>query len=162
MIQKLFHTSDDVAPLVLRVFLGFLILPHCMQKLFGWYGGAGFSGTMVYLTGMGMPVVLAFLDIMCEPLSCLGLIPGFMTRIAALLLGVEMTVAIFMIHLPYGLFMNWNGNQAGEGFEYNLLVIIISVALLIKGGGKWSLDRVISKMLEMMMGIVQTAGENGR
>jgi putative oxidoreductase len=150
MITKLFQTNDDVAPLVLRVFLGFLILPHCMQKLFGWYGGEGFSGTMAYLTGMGMPATLAFLDIMFEPLACLGLIPGFMTRIAASLVIIEMTVAIFMIHLPYGLFMNWNGKQAGEGFEYDLLVIIVSVALLIKGGGKWSIDKVVSDWLDAL------------
>jgi putative oxidoreductase len=152
MIRKLFQTSDDVTPLVLRVFLGFLILPHCMQKLFGWYGGEGFSGTMAYLTGMGMPAVLAFLEIASEPLACLGLIPGFMTRAAAFLVTVEMTVSIFMIHLPYGLFMNWNGKQAGEGFEYNLLVIIIAVVLLIKGGGKWSIDKAVSDLLDALFG----------
>jgi putative oxidoreductase len=150
MIRKLFQTNDDIVPLVLRVFLGFLILPHCMQKLLGWYGGEGFAGTMAYLTGMGMPALLAFLDIMCEPLACLGLIPGFMTRIAAALVTIEMTVAIFMIHLPYGLFMNWNGKQAGEGFEYNLLVIIIAIALLIKGGGKWSIDKAASDLFDAL------------
>jgi putative oxidoreductase len=41
--------------------------------------------------------------------------------------------------------MNWQGNKAGEGFEYHLLVLAIVVALLIKGGGLWSLDGVLAR-----------------
>jgi putative oxidoreductase len=89
---------------------------------------------------------------------CFGLLPGFMTRLAALLLTVEMTVAIFMIHLPYGFFMNWNGTQSGEGIEYHLLVIIVAIALMIRGGGKWSLDYVISKMIEKLMNAIGSTG----
>jgi putative oxidoreductase len=162
MIKKLFETSEDITPFVLRVFVGFLMLMHGMQKLFGWFGGEGMSGTMTHLMGMGMPAYLATLYMMCDPLVCLGLVPGFMTRIAALLLTIEMTVAIFMIQLPYGLFMNWSGRQSGEGMEYNLLVIVVAIALMIRGGGKWSIDRLISRMIELLMNIVQSSGAAGR
>jgi len=50
-----------------------------------------------------------------------------------------------MVHLPNGFFMNWFGKQAGEGYEYHLLVIGIALALLISGAGKWSVDKVIAE-----------------
>jgi putative oxidoreductase len=56
--------------------------------------------------------------------------------------------AIFMVHLPYGFFMNWFGKQAGEGFEYHLLVIGMSIALMIAGAGRWSVDGLIAGRLK--------------
>ncbi len=77
----------------------------------------------------------------------LGLIAGFLTRITAASFIVIMLGAIATAHLPFGFFMNWSGQQQGEGFEYHLLVIGMSAALLIAGGGKWSADRMIAKQL---------------
>jgi putative oxidoreductase len=148
MLRKLFQTEDDVAGLVLRVFLAAVFFPHGAQKVFGWFGGPGFSGQIdAFQQYLGIPPVLGVLAIMAEFLGPLGLIAGLLTRVAALGIMTNMVVAVFMVHLPNGFFMNWFGKQAGEGFEYHLLVIAIALALVIKGGGKWSLDRMIAKRL---------------
>jgi putative oxidoreductase len=55
-----------------------------------------------------------------------------------------MTVAILTVHAANGFFMNWGGGQPGEGFEYHLLAIGIAIALMIAGGGKFSVDRKLS------------------
>lgn len=94
---------------------------------------------------MGIPTLLAFLAIMAESLGALALIAGFLTRIAALGIATNMVVAIFMVHLPYGFFMNWFGNQQGEGFGYYIIAIAIAAALIMRGGGKWSIDSQMSK-----------------
>jgi putative oxidoreductase len=78
-----------------------------------------------------------------EFLGSLGLIFGFLTRLSALGLISVMLGAILTVHKQYGFFMNWMGNQAGEGFEYHLLVIGVASALLIRGGGAFSIDRAI-------------------
>jgi putative oxidoreductase len=115
-----------------------------MQKLFGWYGGGGFSGTMdMFTTNLGIPAVFAVLAIMAEGLGSLGLITGLLTRVAAFGIAVNMVVAVYLLHFQHGFFMNWFGNQKGEGYEYHLLVIAISIALMIRGGGKWSVDKGI-------------------
>ena len=146
MFNKLIQTDDDSAGLILRVLLGIVFFPHGAQKLLGWFGGHGFSGTMGFFTeNMGIPVIFAFLAIMAESLGSIALLTGFMTRIAALGIGTVMGVAVLMVHLPNGFFMNWFGNQKGEGFEFHLLAIAIAIALIIKGGGKWSIDRFLSK-----------------
>lgn len=146
MIKKLIQTDKDISSLVLRVLLGIVFFPHGAQKVFGWFGGFGFSGTMGFFTGkMGIPVIFAFLAIMAEFLGPLGLLSGFLTRIAAFGIACNMTVAIFMVHLPNGFFMNWFGNQKGEGFEYHILAVAIAIALMIKGGGKLSVDGLISE-----------------
>ncbi len=152
MFKKLFQTENDTATMILRVLLGVVFFPHGMQKLFGWFGGYGFGGTMGFFTGqMGIPAVFAFLAIMAEGLGSLGLLTGLLTRIAAFGITVNMVVAVYMIHWHNGFFMNWfgamtsAGKPAGEGFEYHLLVIAIGIALMIRGGGKWSIDRVIAK-----------------
>jgi putative oxidoreductase len=144
MLKRLICTDDDTAALILRVMLGVVFFPHGAQKLFGWFGGSGFSGTMATFTDkMGIPAVLAFLAIMAESVGALAVIAGFLTRIGALGIGTNMVVAIFMVHLQNGFFMNWFGNKQGEGFEYHLLAIAIALALIIKGGGRWSVDRML-------------------
>jgi putative oxidoreductase len=145
-MKKLFQTQDDFAVFILRIFLGAVFFPHGMQKLLGWFGGYGFSGTLEFFTGtMGVPAFFAVLAILAEGLGSLGLLSGLLTRVAAFGITVNMLVAIYMVHFQNGFFMNWTGKQSGEGYEYHLLVIAIGIALMIRGGGKWSLDRVIAK-----------------
>ncbi len=155
MIKKLFKTENDTAIFILRLLLGIVFFPHGMQKLLGWFGGPGFSGMMhMFTTGMGIPALFAFLAIMSEGLGCLGLLTGLLTRVAAFGITVNMVVAVYMVHWHNGFFMNWfgamtsAGKPAGEGFEYHLLAIAIGIALMIKGGGRWSLDRVISRKMK--------------
>ena len=144
MLKKLVRTDNDIAILVIRVMLGIVFFPHGMQKLAGWFGGYGFSGTMGFFTDkLAIPAVFAFLAIMAEGLGSLGLISGLFTRVAAFGIGVNMVVAVAMLHWQHGFFMNWFGNQKGEGFEFHLLVIAMAVALMIKGGGALSVDRTL-------------------
>jgi len=145
-MKYLFQTNDKFSYWVPRVILGCVILPHGAQKLFGWFGGFGFTNTMTYFTQTaGLPWIIAFLIIMGESLGSLGLIVGFFTRLSALGLICIMVGAIITVHIPNGFFMNWFGKQAGEGFEYHLLVIGMSIPLLISGGGKYSVDVLIYK-----------------
>jgi putative oxidoreductase len=146
MCRSLIKTEKDIVPLILRVVLGIIFYFHGMQKLTTLYGGFGFSGTMGYFTQkLGIPEFFAFLAIMAEGLGWAGLISGFLTRIAAFAITVNMIVAVKMLHWQNGFFMNWYGNQKGEGFEYHLLVIAIGFVLMIRGGGTLSLDRALSK-----------------
>jgi putative oxidoreductase len=146
MLNALFRTDDDSASLILRVMLGVVFFPHGAQKVLGWFGGFGLEGTLGFFTQtMGLPLAVAALVIAAEFLGSLGLITGLLTRLAAFGILCVMTGAIFLVHLPNGFFMNWGGNQAGEGYEYHLLAIAIALALMLKGGGRWSLDRLISR-----------------
>ena len=144
-MKRLMSTSNDVALTTLRLVLGVVYFAHGAQKMLGWFGGYGLHGTMGFFTHMGMPAPVAFLVICTEFFGGLGLIVGLLTRIAALGIGVEMIGAIFMVHMANGFFMNWAGNQKGEGFEYHLLAIAMSAALLLRGAGAFSVDRALSK-----------------
>lgn len=142
--DPLVATSDDAGPAILRLTLAFVFFPHGAQKLLGWFGGFGFSGTMDYLTGAaGLPAVIALLVILIEFFGPLALAAGFFTRAAALGIGAVMVGAIATQHWQHGFFMNWTGQQAGEGFEYHLLVLGIVLVLLLKGSGALSLDRIL-------------------
>lgn len=145
MLKRLMATDNDAAALVLRLFLGVVFFPHGAQKVFGWFGGPGFSGTMeAFTVKAGMPAVLALLAIMAESAGVLALFAGLFTRVAALGIAVNMIVCALMNHVQHGFFMNWFGKQQGEGIEFHLLAVGIAAALMIKGGGKWSLDRAIT------------------
>ncbi len=147
-MKKLFTTDDSISAFILRLMLGIVMFPHGAQKLFGWFGGFGFSGTMGAFTGsMGIPAVIAFLVIIGESFGALGLIAGFLTRFSAASMAVIMVGAISIAHWRHGFFMNWFGNQEGQGYEYHLLVIGISAALMITGAGRWSVDREVAKRL---------------
>jgi putative oxidoreductase len=143
--NRLLSTSDDWTLTALRATLGIVILAHGAQKMLGWFGGFGFEGTMNFFTNqMGIPALFAFLAIAAEFFGGLGLIVGLLTRVAALGVASVMAVAVAMVHTQFGFFMNWNGNQKGEGFEYHVLVLAITVVLMVRGAGAWSLDRIIS------------------
>ena len=145
MLHSLVRSSDSAPPAVLRLALAAAIFPHGAQKLLGWFGGYGFTGTMGFFTGtMGISAPLAFGVIVIEFFAPLFLVLGAGTRLAASGLAIVMTTAMLMVHIHNGFFMNWSGTQPGEGSEYFLLAIGIAVALLISGGGRWSVDRLLS------------------
>lgn len=146
VILPLLATRADYSALLLRIGLGLVMFPHGAQKLFGWFGGYGFSGTMNFFTEtMGIPYIFALAAILAESLGALALIAGLLTRVAALGIGITIGVAAVMAHLPYGFFMNWFGTQAGEGFEYHILVVVMALALIVRGGGSWSLDEWLTR-----------------
>jgi putative oxidoreductase len=141
----LFQTDDDKALTILRLVLSVVFLAHGSQKMLGWFGGYGFKATMGFFTQtLHIPAALAFLAISAEFFGGLGLLLGLLSRVAAFGITVNMLVAVFVAHLPNGFFMNWSGQQKGEGFEYHLLVIALTLALMIRGAGAFSLDRAIS------------------
>ncbi len=147
MLTWLFTTDGSIVPLVLRLALAVVIFPHGAQKLLGWFGGYGFKGTMGYFTGSSIPAPLALLAIVTEFFGPLGLALGLLTRVAAFGIGCVMLVAVFRVHTPNGFFMNWQGNQKGEGFEFHLLAIGLALALVIGGAGLWSLDACVAARL---------------
>jgi putative oxidoreductase len=145
MLRKLLITDDNTATVILRFVLGVVFFAHGSQKMLGWFGGYGFSGTMGYFTGTAhIPAVFAFLAIAAEFFGGLGLMFGFLTRIAAFGISVNMLVAIATVHGGVGFFMNWTGAQKGEGFEYHLLVLAMTTFLMIRGAGAFSLDRAVT------------------
>lgn len=148
-MKALFQTDESLTGLILRLTLGLVMFPHGAQKLLGWYGGFGFSGTMGFFTDvMHLPWIIAFLVIIGESFGSVALLLGLLTRFSAASLAVIMVGAIATTHIPHGFFMNWFGKQQGEGYEYHLLVIGIGLALLITGAGKWSVDRLIAEKIE--------------
>ena len=148
MKSLLFKTTSSSGPLIARLILGLVMFPHGAQKVLGWFGGYGFTGTMGFFTGtMHIPAALAFLAIMAEFAGSLGLIVGLLSRVAAFGIAMVMTVAVLTVHHANGLFMNWSGTQKGEGFEYHLLALGLALIVMIHGGGKASLDGVIAERL---------------
>jgi len=94
---------------------------------------------------MHIPAPLGFLAISAEFFGGLGLLLGFLTRIAAAGITVNMLVATTLLHSHVGFFMNWTGTQKGEGFEYHLLALAAALVLMIDGAGKASLDRALTR-----------------
>jgi len=145
MFRKLVATGNDLTLTIVRLTMGIVFFAHGAQKMLGWFGGFGFKGTMGFFTQqMHIPAPFALLAIFAEFFGGIGLILGLLGRIAAFGITVNMCVAILMVHLPNGFFMNWYGNQKGEGFEYHLLAIAIGVVIMAKGSGALSVDRALT------------------
>jgi len=145
-MRNVFRTNNSLVPTILRLVLGIVFFAHGSQKALGWFGGAGFSKTLAgFHSYMGIPEPLTVLAIAAEFLGGIGLIVGLLGRVAAFGITINMLVAIFKVHLPNGFFMNWMGNQKGEGYEYHLLAIAIAIAIMVMGSGALSIDRLIAK-----------------
>lgn len=122
------------AILILRLGLGAIFMAHGLQKTFGFFNGPGIAGFTQMLSGLGfMPAVFwAYLAAYVELAGGLCLILGIWVRMSAALLLILITVATLKVHLSKGFFLS------GGGFEYNLVIICVCIALLILGAGNFS------------------------
>ena len=138
LFRYVFETSG-YAPLIARLALAVVMLPHGYNKIIA------FDQSMAGLTTWaGLPSVVAFLVIIGESVGAVSLMVGFMSRFCAFSIGIIMT-GVMVMHLENGFFMNWRGNQAGEGYEYNILAIGLALAVTVAGGGHFSVDRLIAR-----------------
>jgi len=112
------------------------------------FGGYGFSVTVEYFSSTGIPSLIGVLIVLAESFGALFLIAGLLSRISAAGIALIMLGAIVMVHSQFGFFMNWFGAQSGEGFEYHLLALGLSLVVLVRGGGKWALDSEITSKLK--------------
>ena len=148
MFQRLIGTANNHTVMIVRLVLGVIFFAHGAQKMLGWFGGYGYHETMGFFTHqMGIPAPFAFLAIAAEFLGGLGLLVGFLGRVAAFGIFCNMVVAVAMVHWHFGFFMNWSGTQKGEGFEYHLLALALALAVMIRGSGAVSVDRLLTKSL---------------
>jgi putative oxidoreductase len=143
LISQLLNTDAGWGALILRVPVGLILAAHGAQKLFGWFGGYGLEATGQWMASIGLVpgLLMAFLAGAAEFFGGLALALGLLTRPAALVNAVAMAVATFVVHLENGLFMSNNG------YEYALILLAASLALMVSGGGKLSADRAISQRL---------------
>jgi putative oxidoreductase len=147
-MKKILLTNPaSLTPLIARLALGIVVFPHGAQKLLGWFGGSGFAGTMDFLTGSaGLPWIIALLVILIEFFGSLMLIAGAATRVAALGILENFIGVVLTSHLTSGFFMNWYAEaNKEEGLEYFILLFGLTLITLIAGGGKASVDAVLTK-----------------
>ena len=146
MLKILVKTENDYTLTLMRLVLGVLFFAHGSQLMLGWFGGYGLGGSMQFFTQkLGIPAPFAFLGIATQFFGGILLLLGLVSRLAALTIIGNMVVAIVKVHWQYGLFMNWFGNQKGEGFEYHLLAIAIGLAIVVRGSGALSFDRLLAR-----------------
>jgi putative oxidoreductase len=144
MLKALFRTDGSKGTIFLRLALGIVMFPHGAQKVLGLFGGPGYEKTIeIFTTKMHFPVYAVILLMISEFVGSLCVIAGLFTRICAFAIGTAMAICAYMGHLQNGFFMNWFGNQKGEGFEFHILVVGIALALVVRGGGAFSVDRTL-------------------
>ncbi|WP_293312892.1 DoxX family protein [Pedobacter sp. UBA5917] len=144
LINKITTTENQVTSLILRITLFIVLWPHGAQLLLGLFGGYGYTGSMGYFTQSGLPYIVGFLVIFLLFFGTIAMLAGFLTRPFAAAFLIMFIGMITTVHMPFGFFMNWFGSQKGEGIEYHLLLIGIVIALMVTGGGKRSVDALIS------------------
>jgi putative oxidoreductase len=150
MFSRIVRTTDDTTLTVLRVVLGVVMFAHAAQKVLGWFGGRGFAATMQFFTiDLGIPGFFAFLAIVSEFFGSLALILGLMSRVASLAIIVIMIFAVALVTGVNGFFMNWFGklSPGAEGYEYHLMAVAMGIAVMVRGGGAFSIDALLSRRL---------------
>jgi putative oxidoreductase len=146
MASYLFSTNADWVVSVVRIILGIVLFAHGAQKMLGWFNGYGFTATMrVFKEQMKVPAPVAFLVISAEFFGGLGLIVGFLSRVAAVGVVAIMLGAILIVHFKFGFFLNWFGEKKGHGIEYHLLAIALALVVIVEGSGPWSLDHLYER-----------------
>lgn len=147
MAKGNFDATGLIAPLMLRIPLGLIFMAHGSQKLLGLFGGQGLTGTFrTFEEKLGIPPIFTLLAIIAEFGGGFGILTGFLTRLSAAGISAVMLVAIYKIHWMHGFFLNGACIAGrGHGIEYNIALLGMALYLLIAGGGRWCLDRMIFK-----------------
>lgn len=141
-----YNNGPVMAGTILRLTMAAILFPHGSQLLLGWFGGFGFQGTMNYFTQVvGLPWIVGFLVILLQFFGAILLFTGLATRLVTIAVAFMFLGMIVTSHAEYGFFMNWSGQQAGEGYEYHILVIGMAIALLFTGPGSYSVDNYLVK-----------------
>ncbi len=145
-LEKLLATDEDVAGLIARLGLGLVIFPHGAQKVLGIWGGHGLEATMdAFQQWFGFPGAVTVLVAAAEFLGALALMAGLLARFVSAAIVLVMAGAIFFVTRGH-FFMNWyNQPQYGEGFEFHLLAIALGLIVMIRGGGRYSVDGVLAR-----------------
>ena len=144
-MKSIFSTTATYWQIPLRFALFFVFWMHGSQKVLGMYHGPGLGGWTQYMASMGVPVVIAYVAAFAEFLGCFSMFFGFLTRLGALGLTIQMLVATVTAHWKWGFFMNWSGEAGrGHGYEYSMTLMFMALALLIGGAGNWSMDRKLA------------------
>lgn len=140
-----FELSDAIAPFMIRIPLGLILLAHGSQKLFGLFGGSGLTSTFrIFEEKLGIPPIFTLLAIIAEFGGGLGVLSGFLTRLSAAGIASVMTVAMYKVHWMNGFFMNtYCLPGRGHGIEFTLALLGMALYLVVAGGGKWCVDRLI-------------------
>lgn len=140
LINRVLSTNAGWAPLALRVPVGVILIAHGGQKLFGLFGGYGLEGTGQWMDSVGIHpgYLMALLAGSAEFFGGLALLFGLLVRPAAAAVAFTMLVAIFSVHISKGLFM------ANNGYEYALALLAVTVALLMSGAGRLSVDEALA------------------
>ena len=143
LIKKISTSTAGLDTLPLRVGAGIIFAAHGAQKLFGWFGGYGLKGTAGWMASIGIEpgLLMAALAGSAEFFGGLLLIVGLLVRPAAFMLAMTMVVAIGTVHLHNGLFLSNNG------YEFGLVLLAVSVALVLRGAGSLSADHLLLAQL---------------
>jgi len=159
MLTRILGSNGDWVITIARIVLGVVFFAHGAQKALGRFGGQGLRSTVrIFREHLRIPAPLAVLAIAAEFLGGLGLIVGLLSRMAALGIAGVMIVALLTVHWKFGFFMNWYGEQRGNGIEYHVLVLVLALVVIIKGGGPSSLDQVLYKHIFTQDGVTLGAG----
>ncbi|MDO9321391.1 MAG: DoxX family protein [Pseudomonas sp.] len=140
LLNSLLRTQAGYGITLLRVVTGLTFMAHGSQKLFGWFGGYGLAGVGQWMESIGITpgYLMAALAGSAEFFGGLALVVGLLVRPAAVSLLIAMLVAIISVHWANGFFIT------ESGFEYAMILGLISAVILIEGAGKLSLDRRIT------------------
>lgn len=139
-MKPLLQTPPDPTLTWLRLTLGLIMLPHGAQKLLGWFGGSGYTGTLGFFESqLGLPPALTLLVILTESFGALLLVIGLGGRFAAAALIANMIGAIVVVNAANGYF--WTA----QGYEFPLMIILVSLVILVRGSGAWSIDRQLAQ-----------------
>lgn len=144
MLRAIMETSDDRIPMLGRLALGIVILPHGAQNLFAWFGGPGIEGALGEYLALGIPAFLGWMAIVIQFFGGVALIIGFLGRVAAFAIALVLLAAVVTLHWSVGFFMNWNGALKGEGFEFHILAVTLAVIVIVRGSGALSVDRALT------------------
>ena len=149
-VDLLLATYPSVSMLLVRLGAGIVFFAHGAQKVFGWFGGPGLKATIqIFQQYMKIPPPATVLAAFIECFGGLALIVGLLVRPAAVGLVAVMLVAVVKVHGRNGFFINFSGTPGkGHGFEFNFVLIMMLLAVLLAGAGVLSIDRALRPLGE--------------